>query len=553
MRMKKLIVSLIIATSLVSCGPGSNGQFKTQTVTMSTKTTLDQEKPTILKDGGYQIVHGATSTSNMKVTYNTDMKTYALKGQISVKPLNESNTLSLDVDMSGLPDAQGFVYLHSSENAPALPEGVQLGAKATCLGEDQDCTSSFIDIYVIYKEKVYHHQLESEAPPKAKESAESEQTGTSAQPEEPAQNAAPQKPATAVPPQDAVVTAAPAPAKAKPATPAPAKPNVENKNKEPQDDNVEETPESDEDGSAQGRYVGDLAQDINKIIAEDTAKSAAAAPAPKKDSVKAPAPAPAPKTTTAPKTVPAKTDTPKTTPSAPVAPVAPAAPTTPLTPVQVPNSPLLPQSIGPAQTGRLENASNLLDYENSHDPVGFHIISPSRKTYFANRETVAMIIDIGRFTLKNVPNNFVSIGDMSYERGGPIGRHLSHTNGVDSDISFYFSDPHLQGRLQTALKGNGVDPAWMIPEQWALFKHLVDTKTIDRMFIHKTLKMALCNYAEKTGELRKGDTTSEAAETLRRLSINADHYNHFHMRLKCSSDQIRCKQMVDPPVGSGCF
>ncbi|MNL61906.1 Penicillin-insensitive murein endopeptidase precursor [compost metagenome] len=85
-----------------------------------------------------------------------------------------------------------------------------------------------------------------------------------------------------------------------------------------------------------------------------------------------------------------------------------------------------------------------------------------------------------------------------------------------------------------------------------MFKMLVETKYVDRIFIHGTLKKALCELAIKKGELVKG-RDSLASETLRRLRPDPQHHNHFHIRVKCGKDQTLCKQMIDPAKDSGCF
>jgi penicillin-insensitive murein endopeptidase len=181
------------------------------------------------------------------------------------------------------------------------------------------------------------------------------------------------------------------------------------------------------------------------------------------------------------------------------------------------------------------------------------VIRPERKRYFATNEMAYLIALTGNITKQLIPGYKLAIGDISAEKGGRLSPHLSHTNGLDADIAFYFDNKSFQGYFASALEVNKPHHNWMVDEQWALYKGLVRTQLVDRIFIHETLKKEICKVAIKNGEVNKDTKSGPVYETLRRLIADRDHVTHFHMRAKCSSAQIRCRQMAEPRAGTGCF
>ncbi|WP_437340148.1 penicillin-insensitive murein endopeptidase [Bdellovibrio bacteriovorus] len=214
------------------------------------------------------------------------------------------------------------------------------------------------------------------------------------------------------------------------------------------------------------------------------------------------------------------------------------------------------QSIGAVNSGRLENAVNILNWQKEHAPAGFNVIRPFRKTHFATNEMAYILRIIGKTTLNTVPSYVVPVGDISLEKGGTIyndqgkARHKSHKTGRDADVGYYYENKTLMTNLFSAVKNK---KSWMPEQQWALFKTIVRTQYIDRIFVHPALKRELCDVAIKKGEIDKNAKSGVAFETLRRLIPDSGHDTHFHVRVKCSKAQYACKQMVDPEAKTGCF
>lgn len=218
-----------------------------------------------------------------------------------------------------------------------------------------------------------------------------------------------------------------------------------------------------------------------------------------------------------------------------------------------PKSRPISQAIGPVNAGRLEKGADLLKYEKDHEPTGFHIIRPQRLSHYATNELAFIIVQMGLFTKKELNGYVLSVGDLSTEAGGPLRQHRSHQNGLDADIAYYFNNKSFQGYFASALEVEKPHASWLAESQWRLFKHVVKTQLVDRIFIHETLKKTLCNVALQNGELQREKQEGLAYETLRRLMPDKEHDTHFHIRVKCSRAQIRCRQMAEPGPGSGCF
>jgi penicillin-insensitive murein endopeptidase len=280
----------------------------------------------------------------------------------------------------------------------------------------------------------------------------------------------------------------------KPIKPAPVKPDSSHA-----DDDEQENDEADEQG---GRYVGNTAKDIEDLFEIK----------PKPDN----------KVET-----PVKEEKPKVT--------------------------KVSQAIDTVNKGHLENAASALDYQTSHAPVGYFIMRPQRKTHFGTNELIYMLSLMGQYTKQEVPNYVLPIGDLAKEDGGTVGQHKSHQTGLDVDVGYYFENKNLQKAFASAVVIDKPHTDWMVDKQWGLYKKVVKTQLVDRIFIHKTLKKALCQLAIKNKEIEKSDTKGETYEVLRRLIADVDHNTHFHLRLKCSKAQIRCRPLPEPAQGTGCF
>lgn len=204
--------------------------------------------------------------------------------------------------------------------------------------------------------------------------------------------------------------------------------------------------------------------------------------------------------------------------------------------------------------GRLENATNLLEYQTKVSDAGFRFIYPKRKTYFGTDDMLSALVSIGQFNKSKVNGYINNVGDVSYEKGGQLGDHSSHQMGIDADISYYFDDKSKQKGLDEAVVSSKPVKSFMEEEQWEMFKSLTEKNIVAFIFVDSVIKKDLCQLAARKGEVASGDTSSVAFKTLRLLNTSAPgHDDHFHLRLKCSQAQPRCRQQPLPSGSStGC-
>lgn len=513
----KLIHSIALMSFLAACAPDSRQMPSEATTTYSPK------KPIITEGDSYRLARGATRIEAMDVVYDSETRSMSAKGRIEYLDLKDSRLRTIDLDMMGVADQNGFVVLKNTANMQVLPEGVQVAAKATCLGENLSCSSSFIDIYLYAEGVVYHHQVEHD------QNKFTENTETPGDAED--------DPDYGVG-SDGVD-----------GEPGPYVGSVQDDIRSLLDWNIIEDVKSDKKEETKDPKKDEKKNEGKNPVGsdkkEDPKKPEAPKPPVKEEPKKEESKKEEPKQEQ-PKPGAAKQDQSKKENPPPTKPPVKEAPKT----TEIPKA---NQAVGAVNSGRLENPANLLNIEKGLSLPGFKILRPERLAHFGANELSYIIQLMGKSTEKLLPNYKLAVGDLSREKGGQLGRHKSHQNGLDVDVAFFFKNKSFQAYFASAVAVNKPHADWMVEPQWELFKEVVNTKLIDRIFIHAALKKSLCEHAIKTGELQKGKNDSLAFETLRRLIPEKDHHNHFHLRVKCSSAQVRCRQMAEPVANSGCF
>jgi penicillin-insensitive murein endopeptidase len=571
--MKKTIctslVIFLILTGTLGCSPSASQPE------IRVATTYAPSKPVVEKVGSLNVVRGATHIQGMITKYDPAVHVLSLKGQIVVAPVDGGHSFSLDLDMVGLlATAQPNMHfaLEAGKNQAAPPSEVKVGAFVTCLGPNQSCDQFFIDIYVDFQGYEYHHQVGT-----ADDPVDLNQNKPSTNTNEAQNKPEAQKLQTALDSADANDSLETEAGKAEPTdnvgevasenkkSPAPssqklqtnedasAKPSMgfasdvistftkilgmesksgdvktqkenqkakgDDTSKESNKDsevlknldqgdasakNGDEEEEDDEghvDPEYRGRYLGDVQGYLEKLFGKTNADQGKTDSKDKKNNI-------------------------------------------------------LDQVVGEPSRGHLEKASNLLREQKIPSNTGIHIIHPERERYYGSYELLTMVKSMGQFTKKILPKYSLPIGDLSKKTGGKIGKHASHQSGQDVDVAFYSKGSKSNDKLVSVLshvKSGSPVASWMENEQWGLFKFLVSTKYVDRIFIHPNLKKTICEMAVKAGEIKQNQSEGTVYEALRRLRPEVNHYNHFHLRVKCSKAQIRCRQMADPPEGTGCF
>ncbi|WP_372652704.1 penicillin-insensitive murein endopeptidase [Halobacteriovorax sp.] len=205
------------------------------------------------------------------------------------------------------------------------------------------------------------------------------------------------------------------------------------------------------------------------------------------------------------------------------------------------------ESIGFYSNGSLNNSASIDDY-NGH----FEKLFRNRKRLYATDYLLDFVSEFTySFYVKNPSIEKFQIGDISAVRGGKVSRHSSHQNGLDIDIVY----------LRTNKLGQDIDnPEWAeyfvksgvvsknfdTKKNWELFKSIVSRGDVGRIFVDQAIKKKFCS-------LYGSSPTSIEKETLRRLRPAKYHLTHFHLRLKCHPDHVRCKPQADPANSTGCY
>ncbi len=147
------------------------------------------------------------------------------------------------------------------------------------------------------------------------------------------------------------------------------------------------------------------------------------------------------------------------------------------------------------------------------------------------------------------------IGDMGNPRGGPmLSGHASHQTGLDADV--WFLPPGsltLTAKQREVISSIAIRSAdqLSVNENWnpsyrEVLKAAASDPRVDRIFVAAAIKLEICKTA-----------TRADANWLQHIRPEANHEDHFHLRLKCPPGSPLCETQM-PTVsdlskgGSGC-
>jgi penicillin-insensitive murein endopeptidase len=151
---------------------------------------------------------------------------------------------------------------------------------------------------------------------------------------------------------------------------------------------------------------------------------------------------------------------------------------------------------------------------------------------------------------KHVGWNGLLVGDMSQPRGGPmLTGHSSHQIGLDVDIWFTPMPAHelspQEREFDMALNMVAKDRRHVDPEVWthertAIVRAAAQDPIATRIFVNAAIKKAMCREA--------GSDRS----WLSKVRSWWGHDEHFHIRIACPPDSIKCKPQPPVDTGDGC-
>jgi penicillin-insensitive murein endopeptidase len=186
--------------------------------------------------------------------------------------------------------------------------------------------------------------------------------------------------------------------------------------------------------------------------------------------------------------------------------------------------------------------------------TGYQVMRLSRHRYYGHSDLIGFIEKLGQFAATEKLGSLL-IGDLGQPRGGPtLSGHRSHQTGLDVDVWFLLSEEAAKRELTeneretwgapsfVNMKNDTVNNRWTEAHE-RILEAAAQQPDVDRIFVNPSIKQALCdNYHEVAG----------TAQWLRKIRPWRRHDDHFHVRLKCPSDNKHCEGQEPLPKGDGC-
>jgi penicillin-insensitive murein endopeptidase len=179
---------------------------------------------------------------------------------------------------------------------------------------------------------------------------------------------------------------------------------------------------------------------------------------------------------------------------------------------------------------------------------------PGRTLHWGTEELVGLIERVGA-EMRRRHSSRVTVGDLSAEHGGPVGRHRSHQSGRDADICFLARTATTRGQgapvdlndyVSFDRNGRSLDGRYVFDtaRNWALLDAILTDRRvqIERIFISAPLRQRLLAYGREHGA--DGALLERAALTLLQPRGVSPHDNHFHVRIDCPAGDAQCREGV---------
>ncbi len=197
-------------------------------------------------------------------------------------------------------------------------------------------------------------------------------------------------------------------------------------------------------------------------------------------------------------------------------------------------------SVGTAQRGRIAGGGVALPLSGP----GFHWRS-NRQNREARYGTPALVGALERAAAR-VAERFegsdLEIEDLSFERGGRIRGHGSHTSGRDADVGYYAvraDGTRVNPTVSRWFRRNGQarghpDEAFDVERNWLLLETLLSDEAIDvqYIFMYPAHQRRLLDHAGEAG------AAFEAVVRTPRGRNMDPHADHFHVRIHCPAADV---------------
>ncbi len=181
----------------------------------------------------------------------------------------------------------------------------------------------------------------------------------------------------------------------------------------------------------------------------------------------------------------------------------------------------------------------------------WQVMRVSRNRNWGHPDLIALLEDLGTKAKAAGEWNGLLVGDISQPRGGPmLTGHASHQIGLDADIWFTpMPDRVLTGKERETISArlmvknrSEIDPKAWTETRAQLVRRAAKYDRVARIFVHPPIKAELCKWA--TGD----------RSWLAKVRPMYGHNYHFHIRMKCPTGMVGCKDQWTPKPddGTGC-
>ncbi len=198
-----------------------------------------------------------------------------------------------------------------------------------------------------------------------------------------------------------------------------------------------------------------------------------------------------------------------------------------------------PASVGSPTDGRLEAGVRLQEND------GRLRLRNAAGAVWGLPELVRLIDKSARTVNRKFPGSVLLVGDLSLRRGGSIGGHHSHESGRDADVGFYFvgrdgKPAATEQFLRVLWNGRAADrPDLEFDDarNWALVQSWMTSSDarVQHIFVAEPLRRRLLKHATAAGVYLP--VRHRAAIAMKQPTRGLPHDDHFHVRIRCPSDQ----------------
>jgi penicillin-insensitive murein endopeptidase len=204
------------------------------------------------------------------------------------------------------------------------------------------------------------------------------------------------------------------------------------------------------------------------------------------------------------------------------------------------------QSVRFYTAGSLVNPSTL-----PLEGVGLLKVFDYRNRRYGTFEMINMIQTVAMEMATEFPKRErLQIADVANFKGGSLGKHKSHQNGLDADIIYYRKNgfeqsPSAMGFVEKFVSKGRVSSNFDTDRNWAIINKFASYAQVQRIFVDIAIKKNLCKlYSNSTDPLSR--------QALRILRPALLHDDHMHVRIGCPTGSTRCISQPLPAPGTGC-